>query len=215
MQFHTESEVNQYLNDLFEEKIILNTDLHNKLEDSEHWSLVFQTSDYEIEKVAVEIFDKYEFPINSENVLKLEGNFRINFDYNYEGLKARDYISFPDETFDGTMLPKTYTCIFEMVCYAWGKAEDFLDFDKAISTVECIGAQDIEENFPWEAKNLKPIKIEELISEYYEDGEEEFFCLLDKYFKESEEDFSIYPEQIRGDMERVYRKYKDQESQDS
>jgi len=74
---------------------------------------------------------------------------------------------------------------------------------------------DSEDNLPWVEKKLKPIKIEELIAEYYEDGEEEFFSLLDKYFKESEEDFSIYPEQIRGDMERVYRKYKDQESQDS
>ena len=46
MQFHTELEVNQFLNNLFEEKVIFNTDLHNKLEHGEHWSLVFQTSNH-------------------------------------------------------------------------------------------------------------------------------------------------------------------------
>ncbi len=172
---------------------------------------VDESSEHELE-----IYDAYDSLENFEQVAALEGNFTVKYLWFRSGYPKRDiFFQYKGESFSGTWIPKMAEQVIEYVEYSWGKVGDFTGEIDSILNNAHHHADCESRSISWDDQRLQSVILGDLINEYYQGEEEDLFIWLKDFFVDHGEDFSIYPQQFRAEMERIYRKYKDQESQDS
>ena len=213
MKYLPEAEVEKYVEELFKKNVLDNPKLYNRMEgiaDALDVGIEINVFHYDDDlEHEIEIHDFYVELENFDQVLELEGLFAVKFNWFKSGYSNLDR---GVECFDGTWIPEKPMRIHQFVEYTWGKVSEFVGENDEIFKRAGYHSDYNSTDLSWDDKRLETVTFEDLVATC---DEEELYFHLNNVLNDAEVNFSIYPEKFRPDIERIYRKYKDQESQDS